>query len=355
MSPARATRVVIADDSALMRTVLADELRRAGIDVVGVAADGDEALTRCAELAPDVLSLDLAMPGRDGVGVLKELRVRKLDIPVVVVSAFSAAAGVRAVDALAEGAFDLVAKPRSRGELDGFARDLVERILLAHSERARRGAPAAPAAPADRARRLAETDARLARGSATAANRVVVIVSSTGGPRALAELLPRLPAPLGSGTLIVQHMPEGFTASLADRLDRASPLRVCEASGNDLIDGGQALIAPGGKHMHVSSTGLISVTDEPPIGGLRPRADITIADAAAVWGERLLLVVLTGMGKDGLAGAGAVRKTGGRILVEAASSCVVHGMPRAVAEAGLADDELDLDDLPEAILAEAAP
>jgi two-component system chemotaxis response regulator CheB len=352
MSPARATRVVIADDSALMRGVLADELRHAGIDVVGVAADGDEALARCAELAPDVLSLDLAMPGRDGVGVLKALRVRQLDIPVVVVSAFSAAAGARAVDALAEGAFDLVAKPSSREELDGFARDLVERILLAHSERSRRGAPAAPA---ERARRLAETDQRLARGSATAANRVVVIVSSTGGPRALAELLPRLPAPLGSGTLIVQHMPVGFTASLADRLDRASPLRVCEASGNDLIDGGQALIAPGGKHMHVSSTGLISVTDEPPIGGLRPRADITIADAAAVWGERLLLVVLTGMGKDGLAGAGAVRKTGGRILVEAASSCVVHGMPRAVAEAGLADDELDLYDLPEAILAEAAP
>jgi two-component system chemotaxis response regulator CheB len=182
---------------------------------------------------------------------------------------------------------------------------------------------------------------------------VVLIACSTGGPRALAALLPRLPSPLGDGTLIVQHMPQGFTASLADRLDRSSPLKVSEAAANDLVDGRQALLAPGGKHMHVDGEGLISLSESPPVGGLRPRADITIEDAAAVWGERLLLVVLTGMGKDGLEGAAAVRQAGGRILVEAASSCVVHGMPRAIAEAGLADGEVDLQDLPDAILAEA--
>jgi two-component system chemotaxis response regulator CheB len=350
MPPAPATRVVIADDSALMRSVLASELRRAGIDVVGVAADGDEALARCEELAPDVLSLDLAMPGRDGVGVLRELRSRQLEIPVVVVSAFSAAAGARAVDALAEGAFDLVAKPASREEVDGFTRDLVERILLAHNEGRRRRTAQRPLRPAER---LAQTDARLARPSSTGGHRVVLIACSTGGPRALAELLPRLPSPLGEGTLIVQHMPPGFTASLADRLDRSSRLHVTEAATNDRVDAGHVLLAPGGKHMHVTNTGLINLTDEPAIGGLRPRADITIRDAAAFWGERLLLVVLTGMGKDGLDGAGEVHRTGGRILVEAASSCVVHGMPRAIAAAGLADGELDLSELPEAILAEA--
>jgi two-component system chemotaxis response regulator CheB len=350
MPPAPATRVVIADDSALMRSVLSAELRRVGIEVVGVAADGDEALARCEELAPDVLSLDLAMPGRDGVGVLRELGVRNLDIPVVVVSAFSAAAGARAVDALAEGAFDLVAKPASREELDGFASDLVERILLAHAEgRRRRGAGVAE----PRAKRLAQTERRLARSSATGGHRVVLIACSTGGPRALAELLPQLPAPLGDGTLIVQHMPEGFTASLADRLDRSSQLSVSEARGHDTLDGQHALLAPGGKHMHVGAGGVISLGEEPPVGGLRPRADITIREAAAVWGERLLLVVLTGMGRDGLDGAAEVRRAGGRILVEAASSCVVHGMPRAIVEAGLADDEVDLFGLPEAILAEA--
>jgi two-component system chemotaxis response regulator CheB len=351
MSPASATRVVIADDSALMRSVLASELERAGIDVVGIAADGDEALELCEELAPDVLSLDLAMPGRDGVGVLRALHTRALDIPVVVVSAFSAAAGARAVDALAEGAFDLVAKPSSRGELDGFTRDLVERITLAHHEGRRRGRAPGPPEPSGR---LAETDARLARPSNTGTHRVVLIACSTGGPRALATLLPRLPSPLGRGTLIVQHMPQGFTASLAERLDRASPLHVSEAAGNDRIDGAQVLLAPGGKHMRVGAAGLISLSEEPAIGGLRPRADITIHDAAAVWGERLLLVVLTGMGRDALEGAAAVRNAGGRILVEAASSCVVHGMPRAIAEAGLADEELDLSELPEAILAGVA-
>jgi len=180
-----------------------------------------------------------------------------------------------------------------------------------------------------------------------------LIACSTGGPKALAELLPKLPSPLGDGTLIVQHMPEGFTASLADRLDRASSLTVSEAVGNEQIDARHALLAPGGKHMHVARPGLVNLSDEPAIGGLRPRADLTISDAAAVWGERLLLVVLTGMGRDGLEGAAEVRRSGGRVLVEAASSCVVHGMPRAIAEAGLADEELDLSLLPEAILAEA--
>jgi two-component system chemotaxis response regulator CheB len=343
------TRVVIADDSALMRNVLSVELRYAGIDVVGLAADGDEALVLCEELSPDVLSLDLAMPGRDGVGVLRELRARQLDIPVVVVSAFSAAAGARAVDALAEGAFDLVAKPTSREEIDGFARGLVERILLASSEGRRR----AGGGSVDKAERLAQTAARLSRSSSTGNERVVVIACSTGGPRALAELLPKLPSPLGQGTLVVQHMPEGFTASLADRLDRVSRLTVTEAARDDRPDPAHVLIAPGGKHMRVREDGLINLTEEPAVGGLRPRADITIKDAAAVWGERLLLVVLTGMGRDALDGAGAVRRSGGRIVVEAASSCVVYGMPRAIADAGLADEEADLGSLAEVILAEA--
>ncbi|MGA2469440.1 MAG: chemotaxis-specific protein-glutamate methyltransferase CheB [Solirubrobacteraceae bacterium] len=343
MTATAATRVVIADDSALMRSVLGSALDRAGIDVVAFASDGNEALDCCERLAPDVLSLDLAMPGRDGVSVLRELRARGQDIPVIVVSAFSKAAGVCAVDALAEGAFDVVPKPASREEVDSFIAMLGERVALAAAESQRRRAPASAAG------------ARYVAAAPTGEHRVVVIACSTGGPRALAALLPRLPATLGDGTLIIQHMPPGFTAPLAARLDRASTLTVAEAGGHDRISSSRALLAPGGRHLRVLSRGHVTLSDEPAIGGLRPRADITIRDAAAVWGERLLLVVLTGMGKDGLDGAVEVHKAGGRILVEAESSCVVYGMPRVIVEAGLADAELDLDGLPEAILAEAGP
>jgi two-component system, chemotaxis family, protein-glutamate methylesterase/glutaminase len=189
---------------------------------------------------------------------------------------------------------------------------------------------------------------------AAAARRVVVIAASTGGPRALGELIPRLPAPLGAGTVIVQHLPTGFTAPLARRLDRAARLRVREAGEGDVLDPRVALLAPGGSHLRLTAAGMATLSDAPEVGGLRPRADLTILDAAKVYGPSLLLVVLTGMGKDGLDGARAVKKAGGRVLVEAESTCVVYGMPRAVAEAGLADEILPLDELPAAIAREAS-
>ena len=188
----------------------------------------------------------------------------------------------------------------------------------------------------------------------TGTGRLVVIASSTGGPRALGELIPRLPSPLGAGTLLVQHMPPGFTASLAARLDAASALRVREATGGESLAPGLALLAPGGSHLRLGDDRRVRLSGDEPIGGLRPRADLTIADAARVFGRRLLLVVLTGMGKDGLEGAADVRRRGGRILTEAESTCTVYGMPRALAEAGLTDEVLELDDLAHAIVREAA-
>ena len=188
----------------------------------------------------------------------------------------------------------------------------------------------------------------------TAGKKMVVIASSTGGPKALGDLVPKLPAPLGSGAMIVQHMPPGFTASLAARLDAASKLKVTEAAGGEVIDPGHLYLAPGGAHLRFGDDKRLRLSDEDAIGGLRPRADLTILDAAKVYGPSLLLVVLTGMGKDGLDGARAVKKAGGRVLVEAESTCVVYGMPRAVAEAGLADEILPLDELPAAIAREAA-
>jgi two-component system, chemotaxis family, protein-glutamate methylesterase/glutaminase len=331
-------RVVVADDSSLMRRLLADALTEAGFEVVALASDGDEALAACAAFRPDVLSLDLAMPGKHGLDVMRALRATGSDARVVVVSAFSPAYGAHAVDALAEGAFELVEKPTAGTSPVTFLAELCEKVLLAARSRGN-------------GHRLARPIART-RPARASASRAVIIACSTGGPRALASLVPALPAPLGRGALIVQHMPKGFTTSLAERLDGKSKLHVREAATGDRLDPSFAYLAPGGSHLRLAGDAL-ELTDDAAVGGLRPRADLTIVDAAAAYGERLLLVVLTGMGKDGLEGARAVKANGGRVLAEAESTCTVYGMPRAVAEAKLADDVLELQDLPAAIAVEA--
>jgi two-component system, chemotaxis family, protein-glutamate methylesterase/glutaminase len=353
----------VTDDSRLMRRMLEDALTRQGFEVVGSAADGDEALELCRKHRPDALTLDLHMPGLDGLGVLKALRDGKADpVPVVVVSAFSPAHGARAVDALAFGAFDLVAKPAIGEGMDTFTAELGRKVAeAAHAGRTRRAGVARPAVvrPARRPGQVSapavppHAGARPVR-AASATKKLVVIACSTGGPKALGELVPALPGRLGSGTLIVQHMPPGFTASLATRLDGSSKLTVREAAGGETLDPSLALLAPGGAHLRLRDDRRTRLSDDAPEGGLRPRADYTIEDAARLYGARLLLVVLTGMGRDGLRGAKAVKAAGGTILVEAENTCTVYGMPRAVAEAGLADEILDLGDLPAAIAREAS-
>jgi two-component system chemotaxis response regulator CheB len=358
MTTPPATRVVVADDSGLMRRVLTHALSDAGFDVVGQAKDGDEALELCRRLRPDTMTLDLHMPGMDGIGVLRELkRPGAPAIPVIVVSAFSPAHGARAVDALAEGAFDLVAKPGAGDALSTFVAELSDKVRAAAGSLRRRiarpavlatpaPAPAAapPAPPAPAARRPAAV--------AVGSKPLVFIASSTGGPAALARLVPQLPERLGAGTMIVQHMPAGFTASLAARLDKASKLHVVEAQAGDALAPERVLLGPGGLHLRLDAERRAVLSDDAPIGGLRPRADLAIEDAAKLFGRRLLLVVLTGMGNDGVAGARAVRAHGGRVLIQEESTCTVYGMPRAVAEAGLADAVFGLDELPGAIARE---
>jgi two-component system, chemotaxis family, protein-glutamate methylesterase/glutaminase len=369
---AKPSRILVADDSTFMRRLLTQALRDAGFEVVGEAGDGDEALKLYRELRPDAMTLDLAMPGMDGIGVLRALRGERSSLPVVVVSAFSPAHGARAVDALAEGAFDLVAKPAFGEPLETFVSALREKVTAAASS----NGPAAKtgetvssltssATARSRAQAVTPTDGdsavarlrarRTASPSVAGSKKVVLIATSTGGPRALAELIPHLPSPLGAGGMIVQHMPAGFTASLAQRLDRSSKLNVVEAGGGEALRPDTLILAPGGSHLRLAdngSGGRVRLTDEAAIGGLRPRADLTIADAAKLFGERLLLVVMTGMGKDGLEGAKEVRARGGRILAEAESTCTVYGMPRAIVEAQLADEVVPLHQLADAIRAE---
>lgn len=349
-APASRPRVLVTDDSSFMRGVLSSALRKAGFDVVGAASDGDEALEMCAEHRPDAMTLDLAMPNLDGIGVLRGLRrLGGPEVPVVVVSAFSPQHGARAVDALAEGAFELVQKPdgAAPGALGAFTAELADKVRLAAGSR-RNGHVARVARSGGHA---GTAPARMR--PATGSPRAVVIACSTGGPKALASVVPALPPALGAGTLIVQHMPPGFTRSLAARLDRASKLSVAESAGAESLDPRRALIAPGGKHLRMGGDRVTRLTDEAEIGGLRPRADLTIKDVAALYGDRTLLVVLTGMGADGLEGAREVRRRGGRVLCEHESTCTVYGMPRAVAEAGLVDGVLPLGELPAAIAQEA--
>jgi two-component system chemotaxis response regulator CheB len=344
---APAPRIVVADDSPFMRSVLEGALSTAGFDVVGSAQDGDEALAQCRDLRPDAMTLDLAMPGLDGIGVLRALRAHEApDLPVIVVSAFSPAHGARAVDALAEGAFDLVPKPEVGEPFHSFTETLAHRLRLAVLRHAATVAGREPARPAP-----APAPARTARS--TGGRRAVVIAASTGGPRALAHLMAKLPAQVGDGMMIVQHMPAGFTGSLAARLDRGSRMHVREAVAGDAFAPGTALVAPGGSHLRLDGAHQARLSDEPAIGGLRPRADLTIADVTEAWGERTLLVVLTGMGRDGAEGARAVREAGGRVICQTAETCTVYGMPRAVVEDGLADLTFGLEEMADAIVAEA--
>src|SRR3954451_6777615 len=209
----------------VMRKVVSAALTRAGFEVVASGRDGDEAIDLCRKYTPDAMTLDLAMPGKDGIAVLKELRRERLEVPVVVVSAFSPAHGARAVDALAQGAFELVSKPAAGESLDSFVSELGEKVQLASQARRSARPRVAPLAP--------PPAGRVARVNGD--RRVVLIACSTGGPRALGQLVPKLPETVGEGVVIVQHMPPGFTGSLATRLDGASKLTVREAGGTDTV------------------------------------------------------------------------------------------------------------------------
>lgn len=329
--------MVVADDSAFMRRLITDTLQRNGLDVVAAAANGREALAACKQHAPDVLCLDLAMPELDGMAVLRELG-KATKIRVVVVSSFNEENGMRAVDALNEGAFDLVPKLAGRGKLHDFTDQLVEKVLAAVA-----------ATPSPELRHKApRIAAKSEAGPTISGPRAVVIASSTGGPRVLTTIITALPATTGLGVIVVQHMPAGFTKSLAARLDDASAIGVCEATDGAQLQPNTVLVAPGGRHSHLDGQ-RIQITDEPAIGGLRPCADVTIADVVDTYSANVLLVVLTGMGRDGQAGARLVRAAGGMVIAQDGATCTVYGMPRAVVEAGLADLVLPAEEVASAI------
>jgi two-component system chemotaxis response regulator CheB len=344
-----APRVVVADDSAFMRRLISDVLTRDGMRVVAEAANGREAIEACRQHDPDVLSLDLAMPEVDGIEVLRKLRTKK-ELKIVVVSSFSEQGGVRAVDALAEGAFDLVPKRATGGKLQDFLDDLLSKAQAATYERPERSTngngliaelPAkAPSAPRK------SLDAKKAH---PAGKKLVLIASSTGGPRALTEVVRFFPGELGQGLVIVQHMPAGFTRSLATRLDSDSPMTIAEAEPGEKIDASHGFVAPGGHHLRIRRK-RVELSDDPPIGGLRPCADITITDAVQNYGGNIVLAVLTGMGRDACKGARLVKDAGGIVIAEHGDTTTVNGMPRAITEAGLDDAVLPIQEIGQALV-----
>lgn len=327
------TRVLVVDDSAFARKVVRESLLTSPqIEVVGIARDGIDALEKIAALKPDVITLDLVMPNLDGLGVLAALSPEQR-ARVVVVSMAEGESDV-GVAALGYGVFDLVHKPTSLAvaSLHDIAEDLVTKVLLASAQPRRLIARLEPAILPVRALRP-ESD------------QVVLIGTSTGGPQALTRLLKALPEDFPAPIAIVLHIPAGYTGPLAERLDSECAITVREASDGLALRPGLAVLARAGEHLRLQATGgtiVARLSAEPHDAIHRPSVDVLFQSAAASLGKRVLAVVLTGMGDDGLAGARAIKAAGGQVLTESEESCVVYGMPRAVKEAGLSNAEAPL-------------
>jgi two-component system chemotaxis response regulator CheB len=339
-------RALVVDDSRFARRWIIRALEDdPGIHVVGVAGDGREGLARVADLQPDVITLDVEMPVRDGLAMLRELMSVR-PTPVVMVSSTTTSAAAVTLEALAMGAIDFVTKPSADpADLERAAAELRERVRIAASMTQAQ----LTRARSESVEQLAPEAAGTPTTDGAVASRLVVMCCSTGGPTALRAVVPRLPTPLGAAVVIVQHMPAGFTAALASRLDVLSTIAVQEATDGQRLTDDRVVVAPGDRHMVISADGTVRLSGLPRVNGVRPSADVTLQSVAAAWGERLLAVVMTGIGADGREGARAIRANGGRVIGQDEASSLVHGMPRAVIDAGLADQVLGLEELPAAI------
>jgi two-component system chemotaxis response regulator CheB len=337
-------RVLVVDDAVVMRRLISEVLgSEPDIEVVGVAANGRLALAKIPQVNPDCITLDVEMPEMDGLQTLAELRKTWPKLPVIMFSALTAKGASRTLDALALGATDYVTKPASVSNFTEATERLRQELIS--KIRAHSGRKSAPAPPPPIARKAISVTAQKVEA--------ICIATSTGGPNALAVVVPSIPATLGVPILIVQHMPPLFTALLAERLNQTSPMGVCEGSEGQVVEPGHIYIAPGGRHMEVRRSNgkvTIALTDAPPENSCRPAADVLFRSAAAVYGSAIVAAVLTGMGQDGLRGVESISDAGGEILAQDEQSSVVWGMPGAVVHAGLARQVLPIGEMGPALI-----
>ena len=332
-------RVLVVDDSVVLRRLLSDELNGdPDIEVVGIAANGRIALQRIPQVNPDLVILDVEMPEMDGLETLAAIRKTYGKLPVVMFSALTERGAHATLEALSLGASDYFTKPTSDAGVDASLKvvreQLIPKIKALASAHRRKATPVSPSRA----------------GSIFKASPVhaVAIGCSTGGPNALAEVLPRLSASFPVPILIVQHMPPMFTRLLADRLTAQSSLKVHEAATGMVVQPGNAYVAPGDYHMTVVRSGdqvRIVTQQDPPENSCRPAADVMLRSVATAYGAGSLAVILTGMGQDGLRGCESIRLAGGQVIAQDEASSVVWGMPGYVVKAGLATQELPLDQI----------
>jgi two-component system chemotaxis response regulator CheB len=339
---------MVIDDSAYVRKVVREILSRSPfVEVVGAARDGREALDLVEELNPDVITCDLNMPELDGVGFVRE-QMQRRPLPIIIMSVANETAEA-ALTALDAGAVDFVQKPTALASEKIFdvSTELIEKVKAAgHIALSRIAAVPPPAAVP------ASEPVMSITGNHSVD--IVVLGISTGGPQALKRLIPQLPANFRVPVLMVMHMPVGYTEMYAAKLNELSNLEVREAAEGDEVIPGRVLLAPAGRHLTVkrgSSGKIVTHLDAKPFGTLhRPSVDVMFQSAAEVYGNRILGVVMTGMGSDGKQGAAWIKSQGGLVFTEAESSCVVYGMPCVVVEAGLSDKSVALDGMPRAIM-----
>ena len=337
-------RVLMADDSSVVRRILTQVISDSGsCEVVFAGKNGKEAVDNLEVAKPDVVVLDVEMPVMDGIETVEAIRKKSARIPIVMCSSLTCAGGTATLEALAHGANDYVAKPAGTGHmdraLDQLKAELLPKLISWGEQHRRKTRPAFT--PSKRPVATKQSQVTKASGPAE----IVVIGVSTGGPNALADLLPALPKTLPVPVLIVQHMPPVFTGLLADRLNKTCPLEVREATKETPLRPGTIWIAPGDFHLVAAKRGAMNVlttNKDPHENSCRPAVDVLFRSAAKVFGGKTLAVMLTGMGSDGLDGCKSVYHAGGRILVQDEESSTVWGMPRVVAEAGIATKILPL-------------
>ncbi len=349
----RKTRVLVVDDSALMRKMLTEILTSVpDIEVIGVARDGEDALAKIDLLQPDVVTLDLLMPRMNGIEALRRLRART-SIPVVVITGINDEDALRIAQDL--GATEIIRKPSGpiSLDLDTIAATIIYKVqraaLLASEEPTTEPAKKPQTALIKRTPSPPPTKTRGRETTSWA----VIIGASTGGPRAVEQVLTHLVPDLPMTILVVQHMPPGFTRSFAERLNSLCSFHVKEAEEGDVLRTGHVYIAPGGYHLRVlpyGATGRVQLDQSPPVNGVRPSVDVTMKDVAQVFQSHTIGVLLTGMGTDGAQGMKAIKEMGGITIAQDESSSTVFGMPRAAAALGVVDMVRHLDDIPQAIM-----